>query len=138
MQVKLAIVVLALVLVVSAFGAGNAFDNGIRASNQKKFDQAISLFSEEIRQHPGNGAAYNNRGLAYLEKGALDLAIADFNVPIRLRPNYYPAYSNRALAYQRKEEHEKAVADFSQAIRLRPGNADDYNNRGASFASLKR
>ena len=85
-----------------ASAAASLFDEGVHVLGQEQYDRAIALFSQEIRIHPRNGAAYNNRRLAYLNKGEVDPAIADFNVSLRIRPNYYEGYSNRARAYDKK------------------------------------
>jgi tetratricopeptide (TPR) repeat protein len=79
---------LAVLIVRSAFAADNPFEAGLAALKEGNFDRAISLFTEDIRLHPRNGAAYDNRGFAYLQKGDLDQAITDFTVPIRMRPDY--------------------------------------------------
>jgi tetratricopeptide (TPR) repeat protein len=47
-------------------------------------------------------AAYNNRGIAYGEKGEYDRAIADYNRAIQLDPKLAFAYNNRGNAYNHK------------------------------------
>ena len=76
-----AMLFLLLVETIMASAADDFFKSGVEALKQKRFDQAIVLLSKEIAKHPNNGAAYNDRGLAYFEKGQFDRAIADFSVP---------------------------------------------------------
>ena len=45
---------------------------------QDEPSRAIADFSEAIRLNPKYAKAYNNRGLAYKEKGQLDKANQDF------------------------------------------------------------
>ena len=65
--------------------------------------------------------AYNNRGIAYLDKGQYGRAIEDFNKAIALDPNYASAYGNRGFAYQRLRRDAEAEKDFSMARQLEQG-----------------
>ena len=68
-------------------------------------------YTEAIRLDPKLAMAYNNRGIAYDEKGEYDKAIADCSEAIRLDPKTAAAYSNRGLAYADKGDSDKAIAD---------------------------
>ena len=52
------------------------------------YDKAIEHYSTAIAMQPNFVIAYNNRGIAYADKGEHDLAIADFNMAIKLKPDY--------------------------------------------------
>ncbi|MGH6824785.1 tetratricopeptide repeat protein [Methyloceanibacter sp.] len=77
--------------------------------------------------------AYNNRGLAYANKGDNDRAIADLSLALSLDPQMVVAYDNRGYAYQNKGEYDRAVADYDEAIRLQSGDAQLYNKRGNAY-----
>jgi tetratricopeptide (TPR) repeat protein len=64
--------------------------------------------------------AYNNRGVAYRDKGDVDRAIADFSEAIKLDPILARAYHNRGIAYRAKGDLSRAVADQEVAIKLDP------------------
>ena len=81
-------------------------------------DQAIASFSEAIKLDPKSFPAYNNRGIAYCEKGNFDKAIADFSRVIEIDPKYGKAYNNRAVAYMMKGEKDKARQDVEKAQSL--------------------
>ena len=61
-------------------------------------------FSDAIELNPNDAEAYNNRGVAYSNKGDYDRAIADYTKAIELNPDYVEAYSNRGGAYVKKDE----------------------------------
>src|SRR5690242_19011626 len=73
--------------------------------------------------------AYNNRGNALREKGALDRAMADFDAAIRLEPRLADAYVNRGITWYRRGDFDRAIADYDEAIRLDPADAYPFNNR---------
>ncbi len=80
-----------------------------------------------------NHISYNNRGIAYSEKGEHDLAIKDFDKAIELNPDYAEAYNNRGNVYDEKGDFEKAVADFNMAINTKSDYAEAYINRGVAY-----
>ena len=87
------------------------------------FDQAIDL-------DPEDAAAYNNRGLAYANKGDLERAIADYDQAIALDPEDAYAYNNRGVAYFLIGNHDQALADLGKAIEIDSGFASAYYLRG--------
>lgn len=94
-------------------------------------DSAIAALTENIRQSPGNAYYYNNRGLAYMQKGDFDHAITDFNQAMRLWPmKSASVFNNRAMAYAGKGQYDRALADFGASIGLDAKNAWTFNNRG--------
>ncbi len=83
--------------------------------------------------NPQDHVFYNNRGIAYGEKGEHDLAIKDFTKAIQLKPDYAFAYNNRGAVHRYKGEHDQAIEDCSKAIQLKPDYAEPYSNRGAAY-----
>ena len=69
---------------------------------------------------PSDAIAFNNRGIAYHDKGDNDRAIADYDEAIRLDPKFARAFINRGNAYRDKGDNDRAIADYNEAIRLDP------------------
>ena len=80
---------------------------------------------------------YNNRGIAYGEKGQCDQAISDFNKAIEINPRYDKAYSNRGIVYRLKGQYDQAISDFNKAIEINPTDAQPYNNLAWLLATAK-
>ena len=55
---------------------------------------------------------YNNRGVAYADKGEYDRAIQDYDEALRLDPSQAVAYNNRGNAYIDKGDFDRAIADY--------------------------
>ena len=81
--------------------------------------------------------AFNNRGIAYKNKGEYDRAIRDYDQAIQLKPDFAYAFNNRGNAYSDKGEYDRAIRDFDQAIQLKPDYAYAFDNRGLAY-SYKR
>src|ERR1700743_3369385 len=68
---------------------------------------------------------YDNRGVAYANKGLYDEAVADYSQAIALLPKSFAmAYFNRGNAYNNQGLDDQAIADYTKAIALEPEGAD--------------
>jgi tetratricopeptide (TPR) repeat protein len=63
---------------------------------------------------------FNNRGIAYSEKGQHDRAIQDYDQAIKLNPNNAAALYNRSVAKDKKSDKARAEADLAAARRIDP------------------
>ncbi len=83
-------------------------------------DAVIEACSEIVRSEgepiQDISTAYNNRGIAYAQKGDHDRAISDYTKAIEINARNGDAYSNRSNAYEQKGDHDRAIADSSKAI----------------------
>ena len=64
------------------------------AERKRLYNDAIKHYTEAIELNPENASVYNNRGVAYRDKGDFDAASEDFNKAIELDPEYAGVYSN--------------------------------------------
>jgi tetratricopeptide (TPR) repeat protein len=76
------------------------YRTGRSYTDQQRFDEALSAYSEALRLEPKNALLRNARGYAYLRLHQYREAIADFNEALRLNPNYVNASRNRAVAME--------------------------------------
>jgi tetratricopeptide (TPR) repeat protein len=98
----------------------------------------FSCASTQPKQDESRDAKfYNNRGIAFAEKGQYDLAISDFNQAIAIDPMYSKPYNNRGIVYRRREQYHQAISDFNKAISMNPLDAEAYNNLAWLLATAK-
>jgi lipoprotein NlpI len=76
---------------------------------------------------------FNNRGLAYDNKGDHDRAMQDYDQAIRLKPDYALAFYNRGNACASRGDYDRAIQDFDQAIRLKPDFVEAFTNQGLTY-----
>jgi tetratricopeptide (TPR) repeat protein/peroxiredoxin len=108
------------------------YDRGQANSNSRKFTGAAADFTRAIVLNADFPAAYNNRGLAYIEMGQLDEALKDLDRSLVLNPANGPALHNRARVYMTRKEYAKAIADYDAALRMNPN--DEAARSGRSSA----
>ncbi|MDP3859806.1 MAG: tetratricopeptide repeat protein [Stagnimonas sp.] len=77
--------------------------------------------------------AFNQRGLAYRNKGELERAIHDFDEAIRLEPSTAEYYHNRGDVLVERGDYERAFEDYRLAIRLNPNVPEYYDSRGRPY-----
>lgn len=110
------------------------FFRAVAFSNEKKFNEVISLMSRAVSLDPTFISAYYERGLAYAYTGDYDSAISDFSKTITLNQQDAAAFNNRGLAYAKgKKQYDKAFSDFNKAIEISPEFAEAYENRGIAY-----
>jgi protein O-mannosyl-transferase len=98
---------------------------------------SIDLWSSVIRNEPERvPLAYNNRGLAYGNKGLFKEAIEDLDRAIILNPSYPLAYNNRGMVWGTIGQYDSALRDFTMAINLDPVYYQAYNNRAFTFEKM--
>lgn len=107
-----------------------------QALNEKDLNKQIELYTKAIELNPDFAEAYNNRGVAYKEKGDIPKAIEDYTKAIKLNPNYATAYYNRGSAYDDKEDFDKVIEDYTKAIELNPNDAKAYNNIANTYLKI--
>ncbi len=61
---------------------------GVILHNQRRYDEAITLFEKAIRLDPGHADAIVSRGLAYFRKGDYQRALDDAAHCLRLQPGH--------------------------------------------------
>jgi serine/threonine-protein kinase len=93
--------------------------------------------TEQKQSESRNPKFYNNRGIAYAEKGQYDQAISDFNKAIEISPRYVQAYNNRGIIYRLKGQYGQAISDFNKTIEINPMDPQAYNNLAWLFATAK-
>ena len=82
-------------------------------------DRAIAQATSQIEASPISAyIAYNNRAVAYFEKGEAEQALADFTKAIELKPDYAEAWYNRGVVHETLGNKREAEKDFAEAKRL--------------------
>lgn len=123
-------------------GAMNELENGAKAIDDKRYEDAIAAFSRALDSEQlddeGQALAHHHRGIAQQRLGKYQLAIADYSYAINSKrlPNSVLArtHYNRAIAYGEMNDPTAAEADYDKCIEVAPTFAAAYHNR----ANLER
>jgi len=93
---------------------------------------ALDDFTAAIKNAGTFAEAHFDRGLLYLETGAVGPALSDFDQAIRLGMTGRDVSFYRGMAYLQSERFAEAIDDFSAVLRRDPELAAAYLNRGVA------
>jgi tetratricopeptide (TPR) repeat protein len=100
-------------------------------------DKAIQIYSTLLK-FAKRPHIFNNRGVAYTNKGDLENAIADFKQVLISAPSSATAHLNLGIAYFENNQLEQALDEFNLVIqRLDSDNPDAYVSRGNVYRKQK-
>ena len=99
----------------------------------KVWKEDFTLWNDAVQKSPLKERPYNNRGLAWVDKGNFNQALSDYNKAIQLNPRYVNVYMNRGFLYSQEGLISQAIADFNRAIELDPSLSGAYINRGNAY-----
>ena len=96
----------------------------------------ITLWNYAIEKEPMKvPRAYNNLGMALMDKGRIDEAVENFKIALRLDPANANAnaFNNLGVAYKSKGLYDKAIEQFQAALRIKPDDPETHNNLGVVY-----
>jgi tetratricopeptide (TPR) repeat protein len=85
---------------------------------EKKFEEAITLYSKAIKLAPDSLNYYLSRSYAYLLTGKVDESFQDISTVISKNPKYARAYFDRGLFYYTVKMADKSILDYTEAYSL--------------------
>lgn len=98
--------------------------DGNRLLADKKFADAVEMYSRAIELDPDNAVYYSNRSAAYLAMGdARSKALRDAERCIELKPEWWKGYSRKGAAEHALLRFDAARATYNEGLKLDPDNA---------------
>jgi len=98
-----------------------AYNNlGYALLSQKKYEEAVEVFTKAIDIDPYWDYPYNNRGYCKLQIGSLDDALADIHSAFEMNPANSYAWRNMGAYYLAIGDYEKALQHLKEADKIDP------------------
>lgn len=129
-----------------AYEQAEAFGRGVIAKTgsagvlkaQGRFNSALKLLNEVIREHPNEIVAMNGRAEVLKAQGRFAEALAAFEAVIRLRPDDVVPKNGRAEVLKAQGRLTEALAAFDEIIKLYPKDEIAKTGRICVLAELGR
>jgi len=99
-------------------------EKGNRAFGEKRYDEAINMYSEAIKIDSRNHVYFSNRSAAYMGKNMYGQALEDAETCTKLNPRWGKGYFRRAVALLALGRAADAEAVLKEGISNDPSNAD--------------
>lgn len=126
------------------FQANEWFEKGLRHTVGNEEDRGIEEYTNAIALNPDYAEAYNNRGIAYYNRGLdtgdhrqFEQAVKDFRKVVVLKPGSYSAYFAQGVIYLYQKEYDKAIGELNKAIAIDPDEDVAYVGRGFIYTQEK-
>lgn len=103
---------------------------GVIFANNKKFNDAITVFKKILDHNPQSIEALINVGVAYYESNKLDEALDYFEKAKSLDVKQSEVLYNLGLVYEKKNDIIKALTHFKQSVKSDPSNINALLNIG--------
>lgn len=95
---------------------------GNDAFAEKKFDEAIALYTEAIKFDPDNAVYYSNRSACHASKGEWQLSLDDAQTCVAKDPKFMKAYYRLSIAQIEMQKFDDASATVTAALQIEPEN----------------
>jgi tetratricopeptide (TPR) repeat protein len=102
------------------------FDLALAYHFQRKYSDAIALFTDVVRRDPSIANAYWFRGLDYYQIGQYRKALASLERTLELQPAHSEARFYIAASYFLLGDHRRAASAYAEQIQLHPESEDAY------------
>jgi putative PEP-CTERM system TPR-repeat lipoprotein len=89
---------------------------------EKKFDDAIKILNEGLKENPNDAILYNIMGAAYLGSEDFDNADRYFNKAIAANPGFVLPYFNLAFIHLKANQKDEAIAAYRKVLKIDENN----------------
>lgn len=111
-------------------------EDGKQLYNQQKFDEAVVLFSEFLKEYPNHADGLFYRGVCYRKLDQFKESITDFNAILTKLPDEPTILCERAISLFKNEQLDLALQDLNKAVDLDPNNPYRYTSRAFIRANI--
>ncbi|MCP4621263.1 MAG: tetratricopeptide repeat protein [Bradyrhizobium sp.] len=111
---------------------------GLALYNQRKFEEALAMFTKAVRRQTDYREAHIHRGQTLRALGRGDEAIAAFGAALAQDGEDLAALRHRAECLFELGRFGEAVADYDRLLDVAPDDIAALNNRGLALLELRR
>ena len=111
-------------------------EEGKKLFEEKKFEEALTLFTSYLSENNNHGDALFFRGLSFRKVGKFQDSINDLTTLIGRLPEEADLYSERGVSYYHLKDYKTSLLDMDKAVELQPENPYRYSSRAYIKAYL--
>jgi protein O-GlcNAc transferase len=111
---------------------------GVLRSQQRRPQEALSLFDAALRARPGYPPALLNRGLALAALERHQEALASYDRALAVQPDYLDALYHRGVVLRSLRRPAEALAGFDRALAVRTHFPEAHYHRGQVLRDLRQ
>ncbi|MBZ5660735.1 MAG: tetratricopeptide repeat protein [Acidobacteriia bacterium] len=105
---------------------------------EKKYDGAIQIYQEVLKQDPKNALVLNMTGIAYLNLSRYDQAKKYFERSAKADKHYSSAVNNLGMVYYHQKNFRRAIREYQRAVAIDPTLAGTHANLGFAYYNTNK
>ncbi|NHJ12944.1 MAG: tetratricopeptide repeat protein [Candidatus Thorarchaeota archaeon] len=102
----------------------------------KKYDEAIALLEEFLRDNHSSIEGWYNLGIAYALAEEYDAAVKSYDEALAIDNGIFEVWFNKATVLYEMADFKGAKQCYEEALELRPNDAEAWNNLGNVHSRL--
>ena len=114
------------------------FTKAQKAVDEKKYDEAMDLFSRLVAADPKDFQAWTELGTVQLMRKSVDEAEKDYRRAIQERPTFTLALLNLGRLLSAENKYEAAIEPLAEAVKSSPTSADANFLLGEAYLQIKK
>jgi tetratricopeptide (TPR) repeat protein len=96
------------------------YQRGVKLMEEAQLKEAVSTFSNIIKQQPAFAEAWNKRATLYYMMGEYQLSLKDCDEVLKRNRHHFGALSGYAQIYTELGDFKRALSYFEQALKVNP------------------
>ncbi len=105
---------------------------------EKKYDGAIQVYQDVLKQDPKNAVVLNMTGIAYLNLSRYDQARKYFERSSKADKHYSSAVNNLGMVYYHQKNFRRAIREYQRAVTIDPTLAGTHANLGFAYYNTNK
>ena len=98
----------------------NQYQRGVELMQAAQLKEAVSTFSDIIKQQPAFAEAWNKRATLYYMMGEYQLSLKDCDEVLKRNRHHFGALSGYAQIYTELGDFKRALGYFERALKVNP------------------
>lgn len=105
---------------------------------EKKYEDAIRVYQDVLKEDPKNAVVLNMTGIAYLNISRYDPAKKYFERSAKADKHYSSAVNNLGMVYYHQKNFRRAIREYKKAAEIDPTLAGTHANLGFAYYNTKK
>jgi tetratricopeptide (TPR) repeat protein len=114
------------------------YEKAEEAFENKKYDQAVSLFQQIVADDPADFQAWSELGTVYLAEKKTSDAETVYLRALEARPTFFLALMNLGRLHFATKNFDKAIDPLTQAVRTKPASAEANYLLGEAYLQIRK
>ncbi|MFA5646119.1 MAG: tetratricopeptide repeat protein [Candidatus Ratteibacteria bacterium] len=110
---------------------------GLNDLLKNRYDDAIEIFSKEVKRDPNNAIAHYALAITYDTRKKYSAALASYIEAVRINPDNAIAYYSLGMLYGKQHRYHEEIESYKKAIRINPEYVEAHYSLGLAYTTVR-